>query len=158
MNFLIIMVTILLCAELFRRGGDGEPICRKIGVPLVITLAKFLMGKFNPLLILYGPFLWAMIQWFSYGLSSPVHDFWEWVFKKGANGDCYEVEWFTRATCGMFWSMAGLVFAVVTGHWLTWTFYMIYLTLANGFIGAGVEDVEISERLVGGSVALAVLI
>ena len=42
-------------------------------------------------------------------------------------------------------------------HYLHWV-KPHEVTLANGFIGAGVEDVEISERLVGGSVALAVLV
>lgn len=157
-NIIITMACIVLCSECWRRGGDGEPIMRKIGVPVIITLAKFLMGGLNPLLILYGPALWASIQWFSYGLGSPIHDFWEWVFKGGEAGDSYTVEWFTRATCGFLWAVPAVIFAIITGHWLTFTFYMIYLTLANGFIGAGVEDVEISERLVGASVGLSILV
>ena len=157
-NILLTIICIVLCADFWRRGGDGSPIFRKIGVPTVIALTKFFMTGFNPLLILYMPLLWAMIQIFSYGLGSPIHDFWEWVFKKGEAGDSYIVEWCTRATCGFLWSLPGAIFAIVSGYWLTFVFYTIFLTLANGFIGAGVEDVEISERLVGGSVALSVLI
>jgi len=65
---------------------------------------------------------------------------------------------FTRGTCGFFWSVAALAFVFVTGKWAAFIGYTLFLTFANAFIGGTVEDVEISERLVGMSVALALLV
>ena len=36
--------------------------------------------------------------------------------------------------------------------------YVVFLTIANGLIGGLVEDVEISERAVGASVSMGVIV
>jgi len=95
---------------------------------------------------------------FSYGLSAPPHKFWVWVFGRSEDGNYIVVEMFTRGTCGFFWALAALAFAFVTGNWAGMAGYVLFMMFANAFIGGTVEDVEVSERLVGACVALALLV
>ena len=99
-----------------------------------------------------------MMAAFSYGVSAPPHKFWVWVFGDGASGNNRTVEMFTRGTCGFFWAFAALAFVFVTGNWAGMAGYILFMTFANAFIGGTVEDVEVSERLVGACVALALLV
>lgn len=156
---ILIVATILGCAQLWRMGGDGQKAMRTFVLPLVLAIAKFILVFPNFLVLLYAPLLMALIALFSYGLKSPVH--WVWVFifgGRGSLGDYTPVEVCTRATCGFFWSLAAIPFAVVTGGWVFQILYTLFLTAANGLIGPFVENVEISERAVGASVACALLV
>jgi hypothetical protein len=134
-------------------------------MPIVIAVAKVVgllaAGSWsNQMLIAlaYAPALWLMMTLFSYGVDTPIHNFWEWIFGGGQSGNNRVVEMFTRGTCGAFWSLAALAFAFVTGYWAAMVGYVLFLTFANAYIGGTVKDVEISERLVGMSVALALLV
>lgn len=163
MDWLIIIITMLICAQLWRMGGDGMVWARAFVYPLLIALVKFaLVGYWthpiNWLALGYMPALWALMSLFSYGLSAPPHKFWVWVFGKGDDGNYRPVEIITRATCGMFWAVAALTFAFVTHRWWAFGLYVPFLSIANGLIGGTVEDVELSERLVGLAVAFALLV
>jgi hypothetical protein len=158
LNVLIILSSILFSAIFWRIGGDGSPRFRNPGVPILLSVAKFILTGFNPLVFLYIPALWAMLQAISYGLNAPPHKFWVWVFGKGNDGNYRPVEIITRATCGLFWSLPAAIFAYVTGGWVKFGVYVIFLTIANGIIGGTVKDVEVSERGVGACVATSILI
>jgi len=165
MNWIIIVATIAICSQLWRYGGMGLKWMRLIIFPILVALAKFyvlwggnIISVKNYLVFAYIPALWALLSLFSYGVDSPVHNFWEWVFKGGQSGNNRMVEIFTRATCGFFWSFAAIAFAVVSGSWIKLVLYIQFLTIANAFIGGTEKDVEVSERLVGLCVAFAVLV
>jgi hypothetical protein len=157
-------VAILGSAQLWRMGGDGESLWRNPGVPILISVIKLTILLLNGsswmdwLSLAYIPALWGMLQAFSYGLSAPPHKFWVWVFGKGDDGNYPPVEIATRATCGFFWSIPAYIFALITGNWIAAVVYTVFLTIANGLIGGLVEDVEISERAVGGCVATSIFI
>ena len=160
-NTLLIIFTVCLCAQLWRAGGDGQSLYRNPGVPIVIALSKFILLLAIGLhfsVFLYALGLWAVLQGFSYGLNAPIHRFWVWLFRKGGEGNYRPVEITTRATCGFLWSLPAAIFAMTTNAWVPMIVYSIFLTVANGLIGGFVKDVEMSERLVGASVALAVIV
>ena len=161
---LLILVTILICAHLWRMGGNGYDLSRNPGVPIVLSLVKLYLVS-QPswdwtiwLNLLYIPALWGMIQAFSYGVNTPTHKFWVFMFGKGEEGNYAPVEIATRATCGFFWSIPAAIFAIVTGGWIMFGLYVIFLTVANGLIGGLVKDVEISERAVGACVAASLFV
>ena len=158
MDLLIIAVCIVICAEMWRKGGDGQSLYRNPLVPAIIAVSKFIMLEYNWWALLYIPLLWGAIQAFSYGLDAPIHNFYERVFHCGSKGNAPFVEMSTRATCGFLWSLPAILFAVLTGHWVAWVVYSIVLTIGNGLVGGLVKDVEISERGVGFLVALGVII
>ena len=165
MNWLIGIFVMVIAAKLWRMGGDGQAWARAFCVPAVIVLGKVIMlviagAGWNTLYaLIYGPALWGMMSLFSYGTSAPPHKVVVWLFGgKGSDGNYRPVEVVTRAICGFFWALAGLVFAFVTGGWLMFGCYVLFLTVMNGLIGGLVKDVEISERAVGACVAAAVFI
>jgi len=158
-QLIVILATIIASAQLWRMGGDGQKAMRTFILPIVIALAKFAITFPGWLVLLYAPALMALIALFSYGLSSPIHMLWVLIFGgKGSAGDYLPVEICTRATCGFFWSLAAIPFALVTGNWGFQILYTIFLTIANGLIGPLVADVEISERAVGASVACSLFV
>ncbi len=151
------ILILILCGELWRLGGDGQSLYRNPLVPLTIALGKvFLLGG-NWWAILYALALYGAIQAFSYGLDSPIHNFWERVWHCGSNGNAPFVEMCTRSTCGLMWSLPAVVFAIVTGHWIGLGIYMIFLTVVCGLIWL-IKNVEINERLVGICVACSIFI
>jgi hypothetical protein len=162
--------TIRLGANMWRWGGDGQSLWRNPGVPILLAVVKLgLLGLgclalgrawnwWYLAVLLYIPALWGCIQAFSYGLSSPIHRIWEWIWNSGGSGNDVRVEFCTRATCGFLWSMPAIIFAFFTGHWVLLGIYSVFLTIANGIFGALVKDVEISERAVGASVATSIFV
>lgn len=160
MSIIISLLTAIVCGQLWRMGGDGEKWARGVGVPVVMSFVKFgLEGQGFLLCLLYGVALWGMMSLFSYGITAPPHKFVVWLFGgKGADGNCRPVEITTRAICGFFWSLAAVSLALLTGNWLAFVLYVINTTVVNAVVGGTVGDVEISERLVGAAVSLAVII
>ena len=164
MEFLIIIATIVICAKFWRMGGDGQSLWRNPGVPAVIALAKFGLLCFagwswwNLLALAYIPALWGMIQAFSYGVSSPIHKFWELVFGQGASGNYAPVEITSRCTCGFFWSLPAAIFAYITGGWIIFGIYVLFLTILNGLIWAMLPNVEHNERAVGSCVSTSIFV
>jgi len=163
MVWIIVIITLLIGGELWRMGGDGKKWARAVAFPVLIVIAKlsilatlFPWLWINLLAIAYWPLLWGMMSAFSYGITAPPHKFVVWCFGgKGSDGNYKPVEITTRALCGFFWSLPAAVFAYITGGWIFFTIYVIFLTIANGLIGGLVKNVEISERGVGYSVAVA---
>ena len=161
---ILYVIVFLTCGELWRGGGDGEKWLRMILLPLVIASFKLCLlipdhGFMALYALIYAPLLWGMMQLFSYGLTAPPHKFVVWLNGgQGANGNDLFVEIATRALVGFFWSLAGCIFAIVDGNWIMFGVYVIFLTCANGYFGGMYKDVELSERRVGNSVALALLI
>ena len=164
MSILIVIATIIAAAQLWRMGGDGQSLWRNPGVPILISLSKLLLlclsgwSWWNLLVLAYIPALWGMLQAFSYGISAPPHKFWVWVFGQGESGNYPPVEIATRCTCGFFWSLPAAVFAVVTGQWILFSIYVLFLTIMNGLQWVLFQDVEISERVVGASVSTGVIV
>lgn len=164
MNIIIYIVTILACAKMWRMGGDGQSLWRNPGVPIVIGLAKLVLlslagwSWWNLLALAYIPALWGMIQAFSYGVSSPVHKFWEWIFGQGSSGNYAPVEIASRCTCGFFWSLPAAIFAFLTGGWTLFVVYVVFLTIANGLQWLLFNDVEVSERVVGACVSTSIFV
>lgn len=159
MNYLIIVLVLIISGVFWRLGGwrgDLKP-CRAFGVPIIIVLGKlFIAGSWwIPLYILS---FWAMTSLFSYGLSAPPHKFWVKVFGKGEGGNIWIVEFMTRATCGLFWGCAASLFILCGASLPLLIAYVVFLTLANGFVGASKLSATWSEFLVGASVACCVLI
>ena len=155
---MIYIAIILICAELWRRGGDGQSLFRNPLVPIILSLGKFYLTGYNWWVLLYIPLMWGAIQAFSYGLSSPIHKLVVWIFKRGEDGNNQVVEIVTRAICGLLWSLPASVFALFEGSWIKFAIYSVLLTILNGVFGGLIKNVEISERGVGASVSLAVLI
>jgi len=123
-------------------------------VPLVIACGKvFLLGG-NLWAMIYGLALYGAIQAFSYGETAPINKLWSKVFGHGT----IDSELATRATCGLLWAIPACIFAILTGNWLIFGIYVIFLTVANAIIWYLVKDVEVNERLVGACVALAILV
>ena len=152
------ILAIIFCSFLWRKGGDGFDLARNPGVPIVIGLTQLITSGYNWWLLLYIPAMWGMIQAFSYGVSAPPHKFWVWVLGKGEDGNFKPVEIATRATCGFFWSLPAILFAIFSGSWIAFSIYVVFLTIANGIIGGLVKDVDLSEKSVGAAVATCVFI
>ena len=112
---MIYIAIILICAELWRRGGDGQSLFRNPLVPIILSLGKFYLTGYNWWVLLYIPLMWGAIQAFSYGLSSPIHKLVVWIFKRGEDGNNQVVEIVTRAICGLLWSLPASVFALFEG-------------------------------------------
>lgn len=148
------LIAIALSAIFWRKGGDGQSLYRNPGVPIVIAIAKFFILGFNWWALLYILLLYGAIQGFSYGETAPIRLFWGWVFKDNQP----ECGLATRATCGFLWSLPAILFAILSGSWLIWGIYALFLTVANALIWYFVDDVEVNEPLVGGCVALAVFV
>lgn len=160
MGISLSILTILLCGIFWRLGGwrgDLKPF-RAFGIPIVIIYGKTLISGYSPYVFLYLPALWIMMSLFSYGLSAPPHKFWVWALGKGEEGNVWVVEFLTRATAGLFWACAASLFLLCGASWVSLIGYVIFLTLANGFIGASRLNATWSEFLVGASVAMCVLI
>jgi len=164
LSIIIIVGTILRGAKLWRMGGDGESIYRNPGVPIVIALAKLLVLSlsgwdwWNLLVLAYIPALWGMLQAFSYGVSAPPHKFWVWIFGKGDDGNYAPVEIATRCTCGFFWSLPTVIFACLTGAWILFGTYVLFLTIINGLIWMMIPSVEHNEKAVGACVSTSIFV
>ena len=168
LHILISVGTILLCGYLWHMGGQGHKWMR-VMVGGVIGLAKVVI-LWNIFALLYWLAFWAMTAGFSYGLTAPPHKFWVWcigtlngrysdpIWRSMAdNGQINAVEVATRATCGFFWSLAGAVFAFLTGRWVLFACYSLVATVLVTIFGR-MQDVKISETGTGMSVGLAVLL
>ena len=158
MPLIIILATIIISGILWHVGGQGHKWARQL-VGGVIAIGKGLL--LWSLLSIWTLFYWlalvSLVQAISYGLNAPPHKFWVWVFGKGEQGDCRSVEIATRATCGLFWSIAAIVFALVTSGWINQTIYSISLAFLVAFFGVQ-SNVKVSEIGTGCSIALAVLV
>jgi len=143
-------------AYLWHLGGQGKKWARLFGVGALIAIGKALM-TLNPWTLLYAAVLPICISAFSYGLKSPIHKFYVWLFKKGADGNDLDVEMATRATCGFLWSLAAIVFVVCGGHTTGQIFYSLMASALVMFFGVQ-KDVKTSEIGTGAAVALSVFI
>ena len=153
---LVSILVIIACAIFWNMGGQGYKWARGLVIPAVLAVSKaVLLGNFWALL--YFGALWAMIAGFSYGLSAPPHKFWVMVLGKGDDGNEPVVEALTRATCGLAWSLAAVVFAFITGHWAYFIIYTIMSTILVTVFGLN-KNVKVSELGTGASVALSILI
>jgi len=157
MNWIIVIIAVLVCGQLWRMGGDGQSLWRNPGVPIVIASTKLIITGGDWWVLIYIPLLWGALQAFSYGVDAPVHNFWERVWHCGSHGNAPFVELCTRGTCGFLWSLPAILFAIITGGWILMSVYAVFLMCANALIWL-IKDVEINERLVGACVALALLV
>ena len=145
------ILIILLAAYLWHMGGQGKVWARAVCFPALLAVSKAIMTH-NFWVILYWLILWLMLAGFSYGTNAPPHRFWVWVFGKGEDGSYLPVEIATRATCGLFWGIAGVVIAYLTGHWVQFGIYLVLCTIGCTIFGLN-KKVEISECGTGASVA-----
>jgi hypothetical protein len=162
MNLLLkLLISLLVIAGggiLWHMGGQGKKWARQCVGP-VIALGKALMlwswlSLWTPLYILC---LFGALALFSYGVEAPPHKFWVWIFGKGGEGDYEPVELATRATCGFFWSLAGLSISIPLGHLGAQFIYTVVCTLLCMFFGRQ-KDVRVSEVGTGCVVSLSVLL
>ena len=160
-QLIIILATIVAAGILWHMGGQGAKWARAVAFPGLLALVKtaltYQLWPMNLICLAYFGTCWAMLAGFSYGISAPPHKFWVWVFGKGGDGSYKPVEIATRATCGFFWSLAAVVFAVVTGGWIGQIAYTIALTILAVIFGLQ-SDVRVSEIGTGSSVALSILV
>ncbi len=154
---LISILCILFSTILWRIGGMGYKPARAIGVPLLITVSKFILVGFDWYALLYFGALWLMLAGFSYGLTAPPHKFWVWMFGKGQYGDVWYVELATRLTCGLFWCLSAIIFAFISANWLNFGLYMVLGTICIGVMGL-VKNDYVSELGIGTVVAIAVMV
>lgn len=157
MYWVISLACVIASGEMWRLGGDGQSLYRNPLVPFIIAISKAVLIH-SWWALLYVPLMWGAIQAFSYGLDSPIHKIWARIFGCGEQGNVPVVEVATRATCGLLWSTPAILFAVLTGNWLAYILYAFILTVVNGMVGGLVEDVEVSERVVGGVVGMGGMI
>lgn len=155
-KLLAIIATIIGGGILWHLGGQNIKVARTLVFPSIIAIVKAILIS-NPLALLYWPALWLMIAGFSYGLSSPIHKFWVWVFKKGSEGNCKIVEIATRATCGLMWSVPAIIFAVLTGKWIIFAIYMALSTIFVTVFGLH-KNVKVSEVGTGMTIASSILV
>lgn len=157
-QFALGLLTISISALLWWLGGNGFKAARTFFLPIVIALAKFAMIFPNFLTLLYAPALMALLAIFSYGLGAPLHILWVFIFGgKGADGSYPPVEFCTRASCGFLWSLAGIPFALATGHWIGQIVYSVVAAIGCGIFGLVKID-SISEGGTGATVATSVFI
>lgn len=178
LSIVIVIGTILLGAKLWRMGGDGQKWARAVAFPSLLAVSKIVLLSINLTwswwflaVLLYMPALWGLMAAFSYGISAPPHKVWVWIIGMWTGkynnpawrgmadaGQIPAVEVATRCTCGFFWSLAAGIFAFVTGAWILFAIYVIFLTVANGVQWLLFNDVEVSEKVVGGCVATSVIV
>ena len=163
MMLIIFFVALLLAGQLWRWGGDGHVWARAVAFPALLALTKFFMVGYwlhplNWIVLTYAPALWAMLALFSYGENAPPHKFWAWVFGTEGSTDNRIVEMFTRGTCGLFWAIPTVIFAILSGNWAAFIGGVLFLTFANAFVGGTVKNADLSERLVGMCVMIGILV
>ena len=158
LQLIIILATIAISGILWHIGGQGKKWARQcVGGVIATGKGLILWSLLSIWVMLYWVALLCLVQAFSYGLNTPLHKFWVWVFGKGEQGDCKEVEIATRATCGFLWSLAAIVFAMVTGGWINQLVYTVSLSLLVAYFGLQ-PNVKVSEIGTGCSVALSLLV
>lgn len=153
--------TILICANMWREGGAGHSLVRNPGVPILLAISRWMLGypiNDGITVFFYIPAAWAMIRMFSYGVKSPVHKFWVWIFGRGEDGNDVTVEFATRTTCAFFWTLPAALFCIASGKWTWYWPYVLLMSPTIGYVGATVKEVEISERVVGACVAMAIFL
>ena len=160
LNFIIVLLGIMAGAFLWHLGGQGYKWAREWIFPCMLGVAKIAINitHFYFWSILYIAALMGLLSLFSYGKGTFTHKFWVSLFKKGAEGDYPPVEIATRATCGFFWSLPGLIFVWGGGSILWFAVYSVLLTVGNGIIGGLDHNVETSEPIVGALVSCSLFI
>jgi len=153
LQIVVSIIVIVASATLWRLGGNGYKWCR-VMVGGVIGLGKTILF-WNPICMIYWFWLWLMTAAFSYGDNAPPRLFWAWVLKRDKQDIVVQIA--TRATCSFFWALPAVTFYILGGSLLRFAGYVIALTILNVVIGL-LPDVEISERGVGASVALAIFV
>jgi len=161
-----IIVLIVMCAIAWRMGGDEQypPEARWIGCGFAVAYYAFFYGKipFPKSILAWAsyPLMWCALSAAGYGLSTPIHKFWEKVFGNppGADqGNDKRVEFCTRFTCGVIWlGILGFWLALVSGKWMRYLGVIPLYAVCVAHIGAFVKDDVLSERLKGGALGLAV--
>ena len=136
-----------LSSWLWHKGGDeGQTHYRKWYVPLVMAVTYALcVGSWIPLL--FVPSGWAMLQWIGYGVNAPVHVLWCRLFGYEVNiGTDEAVEFCTRVTCAVLWSVPTLFFGIDFGWWLM---AVTLRAIVIGLVAVYSSNVEFSERGTG---------
>jgi hypothetical protein len=105
--------------------------------------------------MIYWLYFWALTAAVSYGDTAPPRLIWAWILRR--DPEDMLVQTLTRATCGFAWSCAALCFIPMGGDWIRWICYSGILTIVNCTVVLHTE-VEISERVAGGTTALAILV
>ena len=150
---LVSIIVIVASAQLWRMGGDGKKWARVL-VGGVIGLGKTILF-WNPICMIYWAWLFLSTSLVSYGDNAPPRLFWSWIMKKDKMSMPVQIA--TRATCGFFWALPAVTFYILGGSLLRFAGYVAGLIVLNVVFGL-MPDVEISERGVGASVALAILV
>lgn len=157
LHLIMSLIVIAGAAYLWHLGGQGQKWARLFGVGALIAIGKSLISV-SPWPLLYAAVLPIFISIFSYGLKSPIHKFWVWVFKKGADGNDPDVEMATRFTCGFFWSLAAITFVVFgAGRILGQVLYTLTMPSLVMFFGVQ-KEVKLSEMGTGAAVALSIFV
>jgi hypothetical protein len=154
LQIIVSLIVIYFSADFWRRGGNGNVVWR-VCVGGIIGLGKTILF-WNPLAMIYWLYFWMATAGASYGDNSPLRIMWSWILRRDRQDML--VQTLTRATCGFVWSLAALCFIPFGGSWIRWICYSGILTIINCTVVLHSSDVEVSERLAGGTVALAILV
>ena len=137
---------IVLCAWLWRMGGYKQSLWRNPGVGIVMGVTYAVTSQ-SVIPLLFIPAFWAVIQAFSYGVNAPIHVLWCRLFGYSINtGNDKGVEFCTRVTCAMLWSLPVLLFGLPLSVWIVSS---ITRAILVGVIAIYADDAEFSERGVG---------
>lgn len=153
-QIIISLIVVYFSAQWWRMGGTSNRVWRVL-VGGVIGLGKCVLF-WNPFALIYWLYFFVATALFSYGDNAPPRLFWAWILRRDKQDML--VQTLTRATCGFVWSLAALCFIPFGGSWVRWLCYSGILTIINCTIVLHSQDVEISERIAGGTVALAILV
>ena len=138
-----------LCSILWRKGGDGQSYWRNPGVGIVMGITVAICNH-SWLPLLFIPGFWAVIQAFSYGVNAPIHIIWLRLFgyeiRMANHGKDEGVEFYTRVTVAILWSIPTLLFGLPLWVWVT---SAIARAIVIGLIAVYADDVVFSECGVG---------
>jgi len=149
------LLCIWVCSILYRRGGKDQSLYRNPGVGIVMGVTMAVCnGSWIPLLFI--PAFWAVIQAFSYGVNAPIHVLWLRIFGyEIRTGNDEAVEFLTRVTCCILWSIPCLLFGMPL--WV-WAISTMVRAICVGLLTVLSGDVEVEERGTGAFYSSVVLL
>ena len=140
---------VILCSLLWRLGGKHQSYYRNPGVGIVMGVTYAVVSQ-SVIPLLFIPAFWAVIQAFSYGVNAPIHVMWLRIFgyeiRMANHGNDEGVEFCTRVTCAILWSIPTLLFGLPI--WV-WVVSAIVRAITIGVISITSSDVEFEERGTG---------
>jgi hypothetical protein len=147
--FMLVLTCMLACGWLWRLGGSGHGWCRKWIAPTIVALTYYIISG-SWLSIITIPIFWAMIQWISYGENTDIQNFWELVVQGGSTDHSYTVEFLTRLTCAVCWTIPSILFVYLcNGNIALFVPFFVLRSFAIGLVGALVPNATVSEWSVG---------